>query len=305
MSRYRILLLIGALLAATLACSLSTNEPAATPTPQPTSIGALSTPTPTGQPTQTTTPAATNTPFPTQTPLPTSAPTCFQRTDWPAYVVQAGDTLFGIALWTGTTVDQLALANCLANPNAISAGQVLRVPRIPPVVVPTSTSIPIPECPTPWFFAFEPGKRLWSDTCPAPVIRVEAWGQDFEGGRAYYYGPMGGDARGTIYVIYNNGYWETYPEPFPITDPGPDMPVPPEGRIMPVGQIGQVWRDHPAVRDSLGWALEPEQTFTGRLQGFSTTGPNHFYVDHGKWGVVLRMYPVNMGPNTWEVTGRY
>src|SRR5690606_34687209 len=62
---------------------------------------------------------------------------------------------------------------------------------------------------------------------------------------------------------------------------------------------------HPAVRDSLGWALEPEQTFTGRLQGFSTTGPNHFYVDHGKWGVVLRMYPVDMGTNTWEVAGRY
>src|SRR5690606_40667355 len=64
-----------------------------------------------------------------QTPLPTSAPSCFVRTDWPAYIVQAGDTLFGIALWTGINVDQLALANCLANPNAISAGQVLRVPR--------------------------------------------------------------------------------------------------------------------------------------------------------------------------------
>lgn len=301
MSHNRILLLIAALMAAAFACSLSTGGDAvATPTSLPTSFAGL--PTATGQPTATSQPTPLPTPFATLTPLPTSAPSCVIRTDWPTIVVQAGDTLFGIALWTGTTVDQLAQANCLSNPNAIAAGQVLRVPRVPPAP-PTAT--PAPGCPNPWFFTFEPGKRLPTDTCPAPVIRIEAFGQDFEGGRVYYYGPMGSDARGTIYVIYNNGYWETYPDTFNPGDPVPTLPTPPPGRFVPVGPIGKVWLEAPGVRATLGWAFEPEATFTGRLQTLPAGGPSYFYVDHGKWGVVLRLYPVDMGPTPWEVAGRY
>jgi len=64
-----------------------------------------------------------------------------------------------------------------------------------------------------------------------------------------------------------------------------------------------VWLEVPGVRATLGWAFEPEATFTGRLQ--TVPGMSYFYVDHGKWGVVLRLYPVDMGPNRWEVAGRY
>lgn len=304
MSHIRFLLLIVALLGAALACSLSTgDEQPVTPTAFVTPIGSV--PTATGQPVFTPQPTAFVTPFPTLTPLPTSAPTCVPRTDWPTVVVQAGDTLFGLALWTGTTVDQLALANCLSNPNAIAAGQVLRVPRVPPARPTVMPPTLPPGCANAWFFVFEPGKRLSSDTCPAPMIRVEAFGQDFEGGRVYYYGPIGTDPRGTIYVIYNNGFWETYPDTFLPGDPVPAQPAPPAGRFAPIEQIGKVWREAPGVRDTLGWALEPEQTFTGRMQSLPLPGPSYFYVDHGKWGVVLRLYPVDMGPNTWEVAGRY
>jgi LysM repeat protein len=44
------------------------------------------------------------------------------------YVVQPGDTLFRIALRFGTTVSALAAANGIADPNRISAGQVLVIP---------------------------------------------------------------------------------------------------------------------------------------------------------------------------------
>ncbi len=48
--------------------------------------------------------------------------------DWVAYTVQPGDTLFGIAMRVGSTVDQLAAASCLADANVLDVGQVIFVP---------------------------------------------------------------------------------------------------------------------------------------------------------------------------------
>jgi LysM repeat protein len=47
---------------------------------------------------------------------------------WVAYTVQAGDTLAAIAASYNLTVDQLAAANCLQDPDLIYEGQVLAVP---------------------------------------------------------------------------------------------------------------------------------------------------------------------------------
>ena len=44
------------------------------------------------------------------------------------YVVQGGDTLFGIAAQLGTSVDALVQANSIGDPNLIFEGQVLVVP---------------------------------------------------------------------------------------------------------------------------------------------------------------------------------
>jgi LysM repeat protein len=44
------------------------------------------------------------------------------------YTIQAGDTLFSIAQRCGLTVDQLASANGISNPNQLSIGQELTVP---------------------------------------------------------------------------------------------------------------------------------------------------------------------------------
>ncbi len=55
--------------------------------------------------------------------------TCTPRYDWGyTYVIQRGDTLSNIAQRAGVSVQTLALANCISNPNYIYAGQVLRVP---------------------------------------------------------------------------------------------------------------------------------------------------------------------------------
>ena len=60
--------------------------------------------------------------------------------DEQVYVVQAGDTLFAIALRFGVTAADLAAANNLANPNLIFVGQQLVIPGDSPQVEPAIVS---------------------------------------------------------------------------------------------------------------------------------------------------------------------
>lgn len=112
------------------ACNLST-----------TSENVLPTETPTSPPL----PVITQTPpvvaaIPTSTLAATSA-TCTPRADWTiTYTVVAGDTLGSIAGRASTTVDSLAQGNCLADPNNISVGLVLRVPRVVAAVPPPTVT---------------------------------------------------------------------------------------------------------------------------------------------------------------------
>ncbi len=66
---------------------------------------------------------------------------CYIRTDWPIYVVKAGDTLLRIAQRVGTSVTDLAYSNCITNANLVYTGQALRVPRLP--VTPQAQSVTI------------------------------------------------------------------------------------------------------------------------------------------------------------------
>ena len=104
-----------------------------------TSIVPTDTPTPTSSPIPTYTLTSTNTV--TQTPTYMISPTdtltaspspfpCIPRYSWPIYRVQSGDTLFSLARATGSTVDELKLANCLPD-DQIDVGQLLYVPRLP------------------------------------------------------------------------------------------------------------------------------------------------------------------------------
>lgn len=69
--------------------------------------------------------------------LPPTVINCVPRNDWTTYIVVSGDTLGKIAQRTGTTVNALVQANCLANANVIAVGQTLRVPRLPVTETPT------------------------------------------------------------------------------------------------------------------------------------------------------------------------
>ena len=55
-------------------------------------------------------------------------PTEITNTQTISYTVQRGDTLFAIARRYGTTVDEIANINSIANPNLIYPGEVLKIP---------------------------------------------------------------------------------------------------------------------------------------------------------------------------------
>lgn len=62
------------------------------------------------------------------TPTPGSSPTPVPS-GFESYTVQSGDTLFSIAQRNGTTVQAIVDANDLSNPNALSIGDVLLIPK--------------------------------------------------------------------------------------------------------------------------------------------------------------------------------
>lgn len=61
---------------------------------------------------------------------------CARPRGWAEYIVQEGNTLYAIALATGSTVDELRTVNCIENVDLIQTGDRLFVPRLPekPVV---------------------------------------------------------------------------------------------------------------------------------------------------------------------------
>ncbi|HEX7974896.1 MAG TPA: LysM peptidoglycan-binding domain-containing protein, partial [Anaerolineales bacterium] len=87
---------------------------------------------------------ASNTPSPTPEVLASATPSpipCTPIRGWPAYRIQPGDTLYGLAIRTGSSVSRLMAANCLTS-TLIYAGQILYVPHLPPTDTATFTTTP-------------------------------------------------------------------------------------------------------------------------------------------------------------------
>src|SRR5262249_2885011 len=51
---------------------------------------------------------------------------------WQPYAVQVGDTLSSLAVQVGSTIDQIASANCITDVNTIEVGQIIFLPRVLP-----------------------------------------------------------------------------------------------------------------------------------------------------------------------------
>lgn len=201
-----------------------------------------------------------------------------------------------------------------ATSHSFPTQQIIVLTNTPALIVP-SIEYNENSCTANWFFTFDNKHLSLGAFCPEPVKFLEAVGQDFEGGRAYRYAPdplYTVDQRGTVFVIYNDGEWGTFPDNWDSSQPSTDPNlVVPDRRYQPIDSIGKVWREISDVRNRLGWAYEPQSMFQGRIQTYLVqpgipSGDTHFFfIDHGKWGTVLLLNSVDMGPNRWEVAGTY
>ena len=158
-----------------------TVTPSSTPTPSAT-FTASHTPSPTL--TFTASPTLTFTPYPSLTPSITpfggertrtpSVTGCTTPEDWIPYVIQRGDTLFGLSRRFGLTVSELASANCIEDPDNITAGQFLFVPPgsnvtpVPPAVALTPVVRPPGDYPS--FNCDNPAATI-TQPLPGTVLR--------------------------------------------------------------------------------------------------------------------------------------
>jgi len=189
----------------------------------------------------------------------------------------------------------------LSSADVIITGTQLRVPQAPAAAPPVVVSTTLPGCSTPWFFTMNASVPE-ANVCPGDLLTTGAAGQDFEGGRAYYYAPVGSVLGPLVYVIYNDGTWESYGDHFngAVEQPSDPSIIPPSGRYQPVRAIGKVWRENANVRAKLGWAYAPERDFTGRRQ--APIGIAILFIDHGTRNTVLRLDSANAH---WTVAGTY
>ena len=85
-------------------------------------------------------------------------------------MIQPGNTMSALALQFGVTVDELAAANCISDPNNITSGQILYVPPgsnvTPPPPVPGTGSSTAPA--TGDYTSFDCGNPSWTITQPGP-----------------------------------------------------------------------------------------------------------------------------------------
>ena len=150
-------------------------------------------------------------------------------------------------------------------------------------------NIPL-TCPDTWFFEPAPGE------CPAaPPLFGPGAEQSFEHGLMLWVG-----AQDTIAVLFDDGgipKWrmvvDQWDEGEPVDDPSI---IPPPGLYQPARGFGLVWREESGVRERLGWATIPEQSYETAVQRTSRWKYNDIYIralDGGVW----RLLPEGSG---WE-----
>lgn len=117
-------------------------------------------------------------------------------------------------------------------------------------VTPTATTEPTPMTMTP---------QPTANSAPTPTIaQIQVAEQIFQKGRMFWLQPTN-----QIWVMINSGdglgIWRIYQDTFVEGEAEFDPTIrPPEGLLQPERGFGKLWRSNPEVRESLGWALEPE-----------------------------------------------
>lgn len=153
---------------------------------------------------------------------------------------------------------------------ALPLAEVTATPAPPPAPTeppPTPTATPCPLAVAEVFVARLTGPLAEAMGCPqgkAELIATAA--QRFQQGQMLWRGD-----RQVIYVLEADGRWSFFGDTWEDgDDPFDPSIIVPEGLYQPVRGFGQVWRDQPGLRASLGYALAEETGFSGTIQPFAT-----------------------------------
>jgi hypothetical protein len=87
--------------------------------------------------------------------------------------------------------------------------------------------------------------------------------QAFENGHMFWRG----DTR-QIYILYNDGTFQTVQDTWVEGDVFGDGRTPPDGRFVPERGFGKVWFTQAGVSDRLGWATAQESSYTSTLETY-------------------------------------
>ena len=107
--------------------------------------------------------------------------------------------------------------------------------------------------------------------CPVSQATVQMAYQTYQNGIMLWRG----DGK-IIYVLYNDGSFQTFDDTWTPDQPADTGETPPDGLILPAHGFGKVWANQPGVRDHIGWATTPESGFGGSIESY--TGPTETYI---------------------------
>jgi hypothetical protein len=184
----------------------------------------------------------------------------------------------------GTLTVELSSTN-YRNPSMTLVAQYESAPLVVEQAVSRSVTVEW-ECPYTYFF--EPGPAV----CPfEEAISTWAAEQVFERGRMLWFQEVrfGNIIEGNLlFVLYDDGQWQWLVDTWTPDQPESDPTiVPPEGRFQPVRGFGKAWRDHPQVRERIGWGLAPEQGYYADWQTpFREVPPGAAYIRTFTDGVI-------------------
>jgi hypothetical protein len=160
-------------------------------------------------------------------------------------------------------------------------------------------------CPNPLFFSSE-----WHSGCcgfcanygcPEAAITSDAAEQHFEHGTMIWIKEWD-----RIYVLYEDvpvtsdqastSFSNEWDESQPDHDPSL---VPPDDLYQPVRGFGLVWRQHPEVRERLGWAVDQETAFVTTVQRVPSVGRHWSLYIRALDGDIWRLFSTGFG-QSWE-----
>lgn len=276
-------------------------NPDSYPTKTPTATHtATITPTTTSTPTATSTPGATSTPTATPIPseaTPTATPTVEAGVPEGTPTASTSATPSPTPKGDGATPTATATASPSPTPVPTTPRRTftpLPTAAITPTAIATPTTAPTPigaDC------AIQPQRGLGLVYQENPVaaarlgcaksgeVAVQLIRQGFENGLMIWRS----DTKDII-ALRRDGRWFSHPDAWRIGEKLGDVGPAPEGKFFPERGIGKVWQQQIVLRETLGWAVAPEQPLPGTVQQFTGglmlwTGDRVIYVLYpdGSW----------------------